>query len=153
MTETTKTRQIKLLIGGVLKAYDIDNLQLEIDMLSGIQRVLESEEPVRTRESYIQKIREALGKNAAQQSEDELIETQLKRLRLNWTPFSESEKDTFRRFLKDDKQTGGVKLNEFVDWWLQDEWRLAHPPQKLDKIMIMYPQAVKVDSGRKMERL
>lgn len=137
MTPTTYSRQIKELISGVLKAYDIDNLKLVIDLTSGVNRVLESEEPARTRESYIASIRTALGKHLEQETFDEMIETQFKRFPLNWTPFQESDKDTFRRFLKSED----LPLSKFIDWWTQDEWRLAHPPQNLNKIMIMYPQA------------
>jgi hypothetical protein len=151
VTPTTYARQIKLLIEGMLRTYGIDNLKLEMDLSAGIKSILESEEPARTRESYLETIRVALGKNVEQQAFDEMIETQFKRFPLNWTPFAENEKEIFRVFLR--KQD--TPLAKFIDWWTQDEWRLSHPPQRLDKIMIMWPQAFTQlpSEGRKLERL
>lgn len=137
MTKTTDTRQLKLLIEGIIRSHGIDNLELEINVFQGVKRLLESGTPVRTRESYLSEIREALGANQAQQTMDEMIEVQFGRFPLNFLHFPEEDKDAFRRFLKSQDHS----LEEFLNWWTQDEWRLAHPPHNLGKIMIMWPQA------------
>lgn len=60
MTESTTTRQIGLFIKETLKAYGIDNLQLEIDLFCGVKKVMASAEPVRTREALIAGLRKTL---------------------------------------------------------------------------------------------
>lgn len=40
MTKTTLKRQLDLLIGGVLRAHQIDNLQLEVDLSSSVYRMV-----------------------------------------------------------------------------------------------------------------
>jgi hypothetical protein len=39
MTQTTVNRQLTLLVQGVLKKYEIDNLQLEIDIIASVHRL------------------------------------------------------------------------------------------------------------------
>jgi hypothetical protein len=68
---------------------------------------------------------------------ENMIEKQLLRVPLKWSGFRSQEQDGFRAFLKDEAQP----LEKFLDWWIQDEWRQAHPPANLNKIMTMYPQA------------
>lgn len=89
-----------------------------------------------------------LDKRAATAEFEEGIETELKRLRLNWVAFDEKAKEVFRRFIRD--LPANQSLNQFVTWWLQDEWRAANPPWTLAVIMQRWLQAFgnKTDEAR-----
>lgn len=80
-----------------------------------------------------------LYKRAEVSAFDEGIEVEMKRLRLNWVAFDEKAKETFRRFIRELPK--GQSLNQFVTWWLQDEWRAANPPWTLAVIMQRWLQA------------
>lgn len=71
---------------------------------------------------------------------ENMIDKQFARFPLKWAGFRGTEQDGFRAFLKHPDQAG-QPLEQFVDWWMQDEWRMSRPPANLNKIMTMYPQA------------
>lgn len=62
-----------------------------------------------------------------------LIDAQLTRLNMNWRQHDEKEKDRFRRFLKDERKLGR-ELETWVNWWMSDEWQVAHMPWKLSTL-------------------
>lgn len=89
-----------------------------------------------------------LYKRAEASDFDEGIEVELKRLRLNWIAFDEKAKETFRRFIRD--LPAGQTLNQFVSWWMQDEWRSANPPWTLAVIMQRWLQAFGVQANNEI---
>jgi hypothetical protein len=69
-----------------------------------------------------------------------LIDEQLTRIGMNWTEEDDREKEKFREFLKKQKKEGKT-LNKWTDWWMMDEWRVAHPPWNLPAIRKQWNKA------------
>jgi hypothetical protein len=75
---TTDSRQLRMLMDGILAHYGIDNLQLSIDLSSAVKRFLASDSPARTREDILKGIQKTLEQGAEMQIRIDAIEAEIK---------------------------------------------------------------------------
>ena len=146
MTKSTDTRQLRLLIEGTIQAHGIDNLRLEIDLFSGIKRLLESETPVRTREDVLEGIRNALNNGTSKQMELNAIRDEIE-TRVNIRPTGD-EWEGFIQWAWKQKEEKQETIQKFIDWWLSDDWRRLHPPFKPANWYISWPQAFTISQEK-----
>lgn len=143
MTRSTDTRQLRLLIEGILQAHGINDLRLEIDLFSGIKRLLESDTPVRTRETTLEGIRKALESGVSKQMELQAIRDEIED-RVKIGPNGSAWED-FISWAWKQKEEKQETITKFLDWWLADDWRKEHPPFKPDNWYIAWPRAFVVE--------
>lgn len=153
MTKTTDSRQLRLMVDGILSAYGIDDLQLSIDLCEAFKKFYASETPARTREDVLAGIKRAIEKGSTKQVDLDEIRTEIE-TRLHISPVGTEWEDFIQWAWKKNKDSGeGIK--KFLEWWVSDEWRLAHPPVNPQRFYVQWPQAFqeKKTSGRRIERL
>lgn len=126
---------------GVLSHYGIDNLQLSIDLCESVKKFLASggETPAKTRENILKGLSDTLEKSVAMQTRiDEMGAEIEKRVRINPTG---REWEDFLRWAYRQEKEKGEKIERFIDWWVSDEWRMAHPPSSPHSWYVKWPQA------------
>lgn len=57
---TSNSRQLRMLMDGVLSKHGIDNLQLSIDLCEAAKKFFSSDNPTKTRESILKDIQASL---------------------------------------------------------------------------------------------
>lgn len=145
MTKTTDSRQLRLLVDGILSLNGIDDLKLSIDLCEGVKKFWASETPVRTREDILSGIGKSLEKGAAKQLELEAIRNEIES-RVHINPTTQEWID-FTEWAWKKKEEKGEEIGKFIDWWLSDDWRKQHPPFKPTGWLTSWPQAfVKTES-------
>lgn len=77
MTETTDSRQIRLLISGILSKYEIDNLQLEIDLASAAKRYMDERRKDKDKASVRARILMDMDIATAKASRNEAMESRI----------------------------------------------------------------------------
>lgn len=138
MTKTTETRQLRLLLDGVLSAHGVDNLQLSIDLCAAVKEFLSSETPVHTREQIIARLRGSLERGAGKQEQLQTIAAEIERT-ARIRPVGPAWADFIEWAWKQEQDGHGIKA--FLSWWASDEWRLSHPPARPDAWYVQWPQA------------
>ena len=142
MTKTTDTRQLRLLIEGTIQAYGIDNLQLEIDLFSGIKRLLESDTPVRTRETVLASLRKTLELGALRENLVINMEARVKACMGIDVSGRERYRPMIDYLIK--KDTEGQTVEAFAKWCQEHPFnapkafKIAENP---DLLMINWPAA------------
>lgn len=108
MINVTETRK---LINSILSKYDIDNLQLEIDMAELFRRLTATT----TSRETAQRIADAIGTGAKNAETREQIESAIK-VRLHINPTG----DRWERFIEHAylRAKEGEMIETFVSWWL-----------------------------------
>lgn len=142
MTETTTTRQIGLLVKETLKAYGIDNLQLEIDLFCGVKKVLASAEPVRTREAIIISLRKTMEIGGLQEDLRINMEARVKLSMGIDIAGRDRYRDMIDFLVKKDEQGQSVEL--FAEWCRNNPFSAPKPfqiAQSPDALMINWPAA------------
>ena len=147
---TTDSRQLRMLMDGVLSHYGIDNLQLSIDLCESVKKFIASDNPAKTRESILKGIQKALEHGAEMQIRIDEIEAEIKN-RVRISPVGREWED-FLRWAYRKEQNDGEKIEKFVDWWVSDEWRLAHPPSSPQSWYVKWPQAFPAEIAPKIEK-
>jgi len=142
MTESTKSRNIKLLIEGTLKTYGIDNLKLEIDLFSGVRRILESAEPVRTREKILASLQKTLEVGAL---EEDLRINMESRVKLSMG-IDVSGRDRYREMIEFlvKKDAAGQSIEHFAEYCRDNPFNAPKPFQIAEKphlLQINWPSA------------
>lgn len=146
---TTNSRQLRMLMDGVLSHYGIDNLQLSIDLCESVKKFLASETPAKTREDILKGLSDSLEKGVGMQIRLDEMEAEIKnRVRLNPTG---REWEDFLRWAYKQEQEKGEKVERFVDWWVADEWRMAHPPSTPHSWYVKWPQAFPLESSKNVQ--
>jgi hypothetical protein len=143
---TTDSRQLRMLMDGILAHYGIDNLQLSIDLSSAVKRFLASDSPARTREDILKGIQKTLEQGAEMQIRIDAIEAEIKN-RVRISPVGREWED-FLRWAYKQEQEKGQKIEKFVDWWVSDEWRMAHPPSSPQSWYVKWLQAFPSEKPR-----
>lgn len=147
---TTNSRQLRMLMDGVLTHYGIDNLQLSIDLCESVKKFLASDNPVKAREDILKGVQKTLEQGASMQIRIDEIEAEIRnRVRLNPTG---REWEDFLRWVYQQEQKKGEKIERFIDWWVSDEWRMAHPPSGPQSWYVKWPQAFPIESQKKSEK-
>lgn len=144
MAKTTDTRQLRLLIDGILSIYGIDNLELSIKLVDGVKRMIGADLPVKTREEYIKSIEAALHKGTAKHEQLEAIAVEIES-RVKIRPVTKDWQD-FIEWAWGRQTKHGESITRFIDWWLSDEWQRAHPPTRPDGWMVKWPMAFTEES-------
>lgn len=128
MTQTTDSRQLRLLIDSMLSAYGIDNAELSFKLSGAIKKLLDSPTPVRTREEIMSSLQKKLTGGVAKQAELERIEKEI-HLRTVINPVTRDWQEFIKWAAKKNEESH-QDISKFLDWWLSDEWQKAHPPTK-----------------------
>jgi hypothetical protein len=141
MTKATDSRQLRLLIGGVLHVYGIDDLALEIKLTEAVKRFLADgdETPVRTREQIVESIRGSIERGATKAEALDAIAAEIHQ-RVAISPVG-IEWEEFIRFCYDKQVKENQTITQFLDWWLLDEWQREHPPTRPQGWRVKWPQA------------
>jgi hypothetical protein len=134
MTQTTDTRQLRLLIEGVLSAHgisDLDYPELSFRMTTAIKKFIDTNEgtPVHTRESILREIERAIGKSVLAGNRKQTIFDEINR-RVGIRPVGKDWEEFIEFCLIEEKQ--GKTIEKFLDWWLGDTWQRDHPPTRPD---------------------
>lgn len=77
MTETTDSRQIRLLVTGILAKYDIDDLLLEIDLSEAFKQYLQARQKSRDKAGIRERIMADMEIAAARQTKNEEMESRI----------------------------------------------------------------------------
>lgn len=139
MTQTTDSRQLRLLIDSLLSAYGIDNAELSFKLTDGIKRMIGTPTPVRTREEIMRSIERSLTGGVAKQAELEAISDEiLKRAIIR--PVTKDWLEFVEWAWKQNKDKG-QSITKFLDWWLSDQWQREHPPTKPESWYVKWDRA------------
>lgn len=123
--KTTDTRQLRLMVDGILSAYGIDDLKLTIDLCEAFKKFYASPTPVKTREEILKGVENSLIKGGEKQKELDEIRGEIE-TRIHISPVGRDWEDFIEWAWK--KKQSGQEIKKFLDWWVSDEWRLSHPP-------------------------
>jgi hypothetical protein len=139
MTQSTDSRQLRLLIEGILSAYGIDNFELSIKLTDGIKRMIGDPTPVRTREEILKGIERALTGGVSKQAELEAISDEI----LKRAIIRPVTKDwiEFVAWAWQQNKNKGQNITKFLDWWLSDDWQRDHPPTKPESWYVKWDRA------------
>lgn len=141
---TTNSRQLRMLIDGVLAAYGIDDLKMSIELCEAVKKFLASENPSKSRESILKDIQLNMEKGIDVQKRIEEIRVEIE-TRVRIRPTSREWEDFLRWAYKQESEKGeNIKL--FLDWWVSDEWRLSHPPINPNGWYVLWPQAFSIEN-------
>lgn len=113
MTQTTLHRQLSILIGGILSSYKIDNLQLEIDLVSSVHRMVHEKDPrkwVEVREDVLA----GLLKGAFEENEMAQMETRVKKSMKISCDGRSRYSEMLRFLMKKDKE--GQTVEKYAQW-------------------------------------
>lgn len=135
---TTDSRQLRMLVDGVLSAYGVDDLQLSIDLCEAFKKLGASPTPARTREDILAGIKNGMKKGADTQVHLDAIRAEIEN-RVRISPVGNSWEDFIKWAFKQEEK--GEHISRFLDWWTADEWRLAHPPMHPNGWYVQWPQA------------
>lgn len=138
MTQATETRQIRLLIDGVLAAYEIDNLELSIKLTEGVKRIIGAAAPAKTREDYLASLKKSVERGLAKHELLQAIAEEIER-RVKIRPVTKDWQDFIEWAYR--RGNEGETITRFLDWWLSDEWQKTHPPTRPDGWYVKWPQA------------
>jgi hypothetical protein len=129
MTNATNTRQLRLLVSGVLQLHGIDNLQCELRIVEAVKKFLAegNAEPVHTKERILADVAKQLGKSAVVGTVKQAIYDEINK-RVGIRPTGNDWED-FITFCSQEHDKGKT-ISEFLDWWLSDEWQAEHPPSR-----------------------
>lgn len=144
---TTDSRQLRMLVDGVLSAYGVDDLQLSIDLCEAFKKFGASPTPARTREDILAGIKNSLEKGSGEQARLEEIRGEIER-RIRIRPTGNAWEDFIKWAYKQEQK--GEAVSRFLDWWVSDEWRMSHPPFKPDGWYVQWPQAFPNQQSRPM---
>ncbi len=134
MTKTTDTRQLRLMVDGILSSHDIDNLQLSIQLCEAFKKFYASDNARETREEILA----GLMRGSTKTEEVESISTEINK-RTGIRPVTPAWIDFINFAWKEAKQ--GKTITLFLDWWLADEWQRTHPPAKPDTWFVKWDLA------------
>jgi hypothetical protein len=134
MTQTTDTRQLRLLIDGVLELYGISNVEypeLSFRITSTVKKFIETNngEPNRTREKILAELADTLQKSLITGNRKQDIFDEIHR-RVGIRPVGKDWEEFIDFCLVEEKQ--GKTIEKFLVWWLDDEWQRTHPPTRPD---------------------
>lgn len=135
---TTDSRQLRMLVDGVLSAYGVDDLQLSIDLCEAFKKFGASPTPARTREDILAGIRSGMEKGADTQVRLDAIRAEIEK-RVRISPVGNAWEDFLKWAYKQEEK--GEYITRFLDWWTADEWRLSHPPIQPTGWYVQWPQA------------
>ena len=135
MTEPTESRVLRDTVGGILTAYGIDNLELEMKLCEAFKRLYVSKEPRRTKDEILQSLQRGLAKHEELQAIADEIHRRVG-IRPVTQPWIE-----FVSFAWKENKEHGRSIGKFLDWWLSDEWQRAHPPAKPDVWVVKWDTA------------
>lgn len=141
MTQSTDSRQLRLLIDGILGVYGIDNLELSIKLCEGVKRINDSPTPARTREEIIADLQRRVVTGQKINDQHEAIADEIHR-RTFIRPVTQ-EWQEFIKFAYREQKDHGKTIGAFLDWWMSDEWQAAHPPARPDIWYVKWDQAFK----------
>lgn len=150
MTKSTDSRQLRLLIDGVLSAYGIDNLELSIRLTDGVKKMIGADLPVKTREDYLKGIERSIQNGAAKHEQLAAIATEIE-TRTLVTPSTKEWQD-FIELVWQRQRDKGETISKFLDWWLSDDWQRAHPPSRPDSWIVKWKQAFATVNPAEPER-
>ena len=134
MTESTDTRQLRMLVEGVLQSFGI-NLntypELSFKMTDAIKRFLVDgkAEPARTREKILADIARAMGQSEKIGTQKQIIFDEINR-RVGIRATGKDWEGFIDFCITEAKQ--GKTISKFLDWWQSDEWQRTHPPTRPD---------------------
>ena len=113
MTQTTDSRQLGLLIGGILKHYQIDSLQLEINLSSAVRRYFEERYKSTDKANIRERIMNDMEIAAAKATENEAMCGRIKQS-LGFEPNGRHD-ELIEWLIKKDKI--GETIERFRKWW------------------------------------
>ena len=147
MTKTTDSRQISLLIGGVLQHYHIDDLQLEIDLSSSVKRYFDERYKSTDKADIRARILKDMGIAAAKAMENETMCGRIKQA-LGFEPNGRHE-ELISWLITKDKT--GQSIEKFRSWWDKENefkrpalWKFGDRPAFL---MEVWPSAFPNESS------
>lgn len=147
---TTNSRQLRMLMDGVLSHYGIDNLQLSIDLCEAVKKFLASDNPAKAREVILKGIQKTMEQGTDMRVRIDQIEAEIKN-RVRISPVGREWED-FLRWAYQQEQEHDQKIEKFVDWWVSDEWRLAHPPSSPQSWYVKWLQAFPKEDAQVLEK-
>lgn len=138
MTKTTDSRQLRMLVDGILANYLIDNLQLSIDICAAVKAFYASPTPAHTREEILARLQKSVARGENRQFELDVIRQEIADA-VHINPTGEA----WEAFIKWawGRQKEGQPISVFLAWWTEDEWRRNHPPSRPDNWYVQWPQA------------
>lgn len=114
MSQTTFNRQLTLLVQGILKSYQIDNLQLEMDIVSAVRRLTEEKKDPAKMVEVRGDILSSLLQGARAENELTSMEARVKKV-MGISIDGRSRFDEMLRFLiKKDKE--GQTVEQYAEW-------------------------------------
>ena len=134
MTRTTDTRQLRMMVDGILASHNIDSLALSIQLCEAFKKFYTSDNPRETREEVLSGLMR--GSNKA--DELQAIADEISK-RTGLRPTTQPWIDFVAFAWKEAKQ--GKTISAYLDWWLSDEWQRAHPPAKPDTWYVKWDMA------------
>lgn len=124
---------------GVLSKHGIDNLQLSIDLCEAAKKFFSSDNPAKTRESILKDIQASLEIGTNMMARIDEIHSEIK-TRVHINPVGPEWED-FLRWAYQQERDKQEQIGRFLDWWVADEWRMAHPPSGPMSWYVKWPQA------------
>lgn len=115
MTQTTSHRQLSILVKGILDSYEINNLQLEIDLVSAVHRMFhetghDPAKMVKVREEILS----GLLKGAAEENELAEMEGRVKKAMMISCDGRSRYEKMLRFLVKKDKE--GQAVEKYAQW-------------------------------------
>ena len=128
MTQTTANRQLTLLVSGVLRKHKIDNLQLEIDLVSSIHRMYdEAGRDVSKMVSIREEILDSFLAGAAKENEITSMEKRVKDC-MGISIDGRSRYENMLKFLVK-KEEQGQKVEQYAKWCKENSFERPKPFQ------------------------
>jgi hypothetical protein len=141
MTKSTDKRQLRLLVEGVLRMYGVDKPEIEFKLSDAVYEFVKDDSglPVKTREAILERLRKSMNKGQARHEQIEAMATEIE-VRAFLRPVSIEWQD-FLEWVLDIETPKGNTITKFLDWWVSDQWQLAHPPASPLPWRVKWPQA------------
>ena len=139
MTKTTDSRQISLLIGGILQHYKIDDLQLEIDLSSAVKRYFDERYKSTDKADIRARILKDMEIAAVKAMENETMCGRIKQA-LGFEPNGRHEELISWLITKD---KSGQSIEKFRAWWDKENefkrpalWKFGDRPTFLKEVWV-----------------
>ena len=138
MTKTTDSRQIGLLVGGILQHYGIDNLQLEIDLSSAVKRYFDERYKSGDKAGIRERIMKDMEVAAANAKQKEQMEVRVMSA-IGINASGERFSNMIDWLIKEEEE--GKTIEGFKSWWdKQNEfkrpalWKISDRPALLHEL-------------------
>lgn len=139
MTKTTDSRQVRLLIGGILSKHGIDNLQLEIEIAGAVKRYYDETKSGGDKANVRERILASMEAAAARATKTEQVLSRVQKA-LGFD-VSGSRFDQMIEFIIRAEDNDGQTIEQFREWWDEQDkfkrpalWKIADRPAFLREL-------------------